>query len=557
MLHTQPAGDVTVTVGGVGGADVSVSPAILTFTTGNWDAPRTVTVTAGEDDDAKDEALATITHVVSGYGRVTASSVNVMVTDNDTEVAVSFGSAAYSAFEGGDDAEVTVRLSSPAPSPMVVSITATGRDGATVDDWLGVPRVLTFDRGDTSKSFTVTAFDDTVKDSGEVVELGFGALPDGCVPGAIDTARVTIMNDDGPVLGGAALSIEDSSSREAWGSVVFYVTLSKASSRTVAVDFATADRTALAGEDYVTTSGTLSIPAGDLSATIEVPLVDDSADESHETFTVTLSNERNAAIADASATGTILDGDPAPRIVISAVSVSESSATAELTVTLSSVSNMAVSADYVTDYGTAVGGKDYTTTSGTLSFAAGETRKTIRIEIIDDGLDEADETFAVVLSNIVNATWGYRPDSVTISDDDDLPALSINDVTISESGTCSDAASDGVCSYSSVGVAELAISQDAIGTAKRFVYFKVTLSVLSNRDVTFAYRTVNNDATADEDYVAMNGTLTIWAGYHSSVIMVGILADTTDEPEETFLIVLSNPVHATLADRTAVATITP
>ena len=82
---------------------------------------------------------------------------------------VSFGSATYSATEGGDDAEITVYLSVPAPGQVDIPLTATGHYKATPDDWLGVPTVLTFDTGDTSKSFTLVAFDDTVEDDGEMV----------------------------------------------------------------------------------------------------------------------------------------------------------------------------------------------------------------------------------------------------------------------------------------------------------------------------------------------------------------------------------------------------
>ena len=113
-------------------------------------------------------------------------------------VTISFDSATYSATEGGDDAEVTVRLSSPAPRQVDIPLTAEGLYKATPDDWSGVPAALTFSTGDTSQSFTVVAFDDTVEDNGEMVELRFGALPDGFVAGSPATATITLLNDDEP-----------------------------------------------------------------------------------------------------------------------------------------------------------------------------------------------------------------------------------------------------------------------------------------------------------------------------------------------------------------------
>ena len=133
--------------------------------------------------------------------RVTAGSVaasTVSITDNDDPAVttVSFGAATYSATEGGPDAVVTVQLSPPASSRVDIPLTAEGHDGATTDDWSGVPSALTFNTGDTSRSFTLVAFDDTVEDNGEMVELAFGTLPTGFAEGSPETARVTLMNDD-------------------------------------------------------------------------------------------------------------------------------------------------------------------------------------------------------------------------------------------------------------------------------------------------------------------------------------------------------------------------
>ena len=85
VLDAQPSADVIVTVGGASG-DVSANPTTLTFTPDNWSVPQTVTVTAGEDDDAVADAQVTLTHTVSGgdYGAVTAKNVTVTVTENDT-----------------------------------------------------------------------------------------------------------------------------------------------------------------------------------------------------------------------------------------------------------------------------------------------------------------------------------------------------------------------------------------------------------------------------------------------------------------------------------------
>ena len=182
--------------------DYSGVPESVTFESG--DTEKTFTFEATDDalDDDGESVKLTFGTLPDGVTAGDTDESTVSITDDDDpQVTVSFGSATYSATEGGDNAEVTVRLSVPAPSQVDIPLTAVGHYKATPEDWLGVPTVLTFDTGDTSKSFTLVAFDDTVEDNGEMVELGFGSLPEGFTTGSPATARVTLMNDDtNPVL---------------------------------------------------------------------------------------------------------------------------------------------------------------------------------------------------------------------------------------------------------------------------------------------------------------------------------------------------------------------
>ncbi len=114
----------------------------------------------------------------------------------------------------------------------------------------------------------------------------------------------------------------------------------------------------------------------------------DTTVEANETFAVNLSAVSGATIADASGQGTIVNDDTAPPVLptlsIADVVVTEGNAatTATFTVTLSAAAAGAVTVNYATSDGTATAGSDYTTTSGALSFAAGETTKTITVAII-------------------------------------------------------------------------------------------------------------------------------------------------------------------------------
>ena len=112
-------------------------------------------------------------------------------------------------------------------------------------------------------------------------------------------------------------SVADAEANEgADATVDFQVTLSRAfttAAHAVTVDYATADGTATAGEDYTATSGTLTFAAGETEKTVSVPILDDALDEGSETFTLRLSNAQGARIADGEAKGTIKNDDPMPK----------------------------------------------------------------------------------------------------------------------------------------------------------------------------------------------------------------------------------------------------
>ncbi len=114
-----------------------------------------------------------------------------------------------------------------------------------------------------------------------------------------------------PSVGPATLSVADArTTEETDATLEFAVTLSQAASETVTVDYATADGTAQAGQDYTATDGTLTFAAGETQKTVSVAVLDDAHDEGEETLTLTLSNASGAHIADDMATGTIANDDP-------------------------------------------------------------------------------------------------------------------------------------------------------------------------------------------------------------------------------------------------------
>ncbi len=310
---------------------------------------------------------------------------------------------------------------------------------------------------------------------------------------------------------------------------IFTVTLYPAAPFTVTVPYVTGDETALSGSDYVTTSGTLTFAPGETGHVIAVTTLSDALDEADETFTLALGDPENATLGGAVGACTLLDDDPLPTLSLNDISVTEGdsgSVNAIFTVTLSAASGREVQVGYATADGTATAAQDYIEAADGVIFAAGELTQTITVTVLGDAANEADETFTVTLSAPLNALIGDGEGIGTILNDDPLPLVSVDSVTVTEGQS---------------GPTE--------------AVFTVSLSEASGREVQVAYATVDGTATAGSDYTAISGTLTFAAGQASQPLTVTVSGDTLEEPDETFSLTLSSPVNAGLGTATGVGAI--
>jgi hypothetical protein len=202
---------------------------------------------------------------------------------------------------------------------------------------------------------------------------------------------------------------------------VFTVTLSAPSTQSITVAYATGDGTATAGSDYQAVSGTLTFAPGETSKTLSVLVTGDRSGEPTENFLVNLSGPTNATIADGQGVGTVFDDEP--RVSISDVTKTEGknrqTTLFTFTVTLSAAYDQPVTMSYRTVNGTTTTGDDYVAKSGTITFAPGETTKTITIEVKGDNKREASETFYLDLFGLSsNALFTKGRGTGTILNDD-------------------------------------------------------------------------------------------------------------------------------------------
>jgi hypothetical protein len=201
------------------------------------------------------------------------------------------------------------------------------------------------------------------------------------------------------------------------------VRLSAPSSQTVTVNYSTGGGTASAGSDYQAVSGKLSFSPGETSKSILVPVFGDRLGEPNETVFVNLHAAKNATIADGRGVVSIVDDEP--RLSINDVSQMEGNSGETLfvfTVSLSAPYDESVTVNWATADGSAlVADNDYLPDSGTLTFAPGETTKTITVRVLGDTTIEGNETFFVNLSGASNAYLTRAQGIGTILDDDGVP----------------------------------------------------------------------------------------------------------------------------------------
>jgi hypothetical protein len=448
------------------------------------------------------------------------------VLDNDPAPSLSIDDVALAEGDAGSfNADFTVTLSTASGQTVTVGYATANGTATAGSDYSATSGTLTFPPGTTARTVPVPVIGDTTVEPNETFFVNLTAPVNATI---VDGQGLgTILNDDG-----TTISIDDVTVTEGnAGTVnaVFTLDLSDPSATSVSVDYATADGTATAGSDYVAGSGTVVFPPGTLTQTVTVVVNGDVLDEPDETFFVNLSNAQGATIFDSQGLGTIADDDPAASLAINDVTVVEGNAgsvNAVFTVTLSSPSGQAVAVDFATQDGTATAGADYVAQAGTLTFPPGTTTRQVAVAVLGDLLAEPDETFFVNLSAPVNATIADGQGLGTILNDDAVPSLAINDVTVVEGNS---------------------------GTTN--ATFLVSLSAPSGQTVTVSYATADGTATAGSDYVAAAGTLAFPPGTTLLPVTVLVIGDTLAEPNETFFVNLSAPVNATIADGQGVGTI--
>jgi hypothetical protein len=322
---------------------------------------------------------------------------------------------------GTSTASFDVTLSEPAESDVTVNFaTADGSATTANNDYASNSGPLTFTPGDTTRFVTVDVNGDTTSEGDEDFSVTLSGAVGATIPAATGTATGTIIDDEGS----PAVSVEDAppvtEGDSGTTNATFEVTLSHDSASQITVDYATVAGTALVPDDLQSASDTVTFAAGDTSEDVNVPVVGDIVDESDERFTLDLSNPQGALAADMEGKGFITDDDTT-RVSVSDTSATEGSGPAAFTIRLTKPSSQNVGVAYGTADGSAKANTDYVAKSATLSFAEGETSKTVDVSLINDRVHEPRETFSLSVDQTLNAELGDGVGTATIRDNDRAP----------------------------------------------------------------------------------------------------------------------------------------
>ncbi|WP_181883661.1 putative Ig domain-containing protein [Sphingorhabdus pulchriflava] len=484
--------------------------------------------------------------VLSGTTSAAAGpySVTIRVTDSSTGVGTNFQLQPFTltvsppptvsiavtpasvSEDGATNLTYTVTRSLNLSSPTTVNITTAGTATSGVDYTGGVATVV-IPANATTATITINPSVDGSVEPDETVTL-IVAAGTGYSVGAPSNAVGTILNDDVP---SATIAVSPAAVAEDGApNLVYTVTLSQAPNSPVSINY-TVGGTAANGTDYATITSPLIINTGQTTGTITVNPTADTSIESDETVSITLAAGAGYTVGvPNNAVGTILNDD-LPNLTINDVTLNEGNAgitNATFTVSLSAPAGPGgVTFNIATANGSATAGTDYVAQSLTAqTIPAGSSTYIFTVLLNGDTLNEPSESYFVNVTSAVNAVVVDGQGVGTITNDDPLPSLSINDVSVTEGNA---------------------------GTVN--AVFTVNLSAASGQTVAVNYATANGTATQPADYTNTSGTLTFTPGQTSRTITVPVIGETVPEANETYFVNLSGATNAIIADNQGLGTI--
>ena len=499
-----------------GGLDYTITPSPLVLIPGKTMAEILVQI----NDDNIDEPDETITVTLGTPTNANLASPDthtVTILDNDDPPIVSFSLSDQSNSE--DLAQlVTLQLSNPSSWDLTVPFTVSGTAQGGGVDYTITSSPIIVPALDTTANIVINVVDDLLDEYDETVVVTLEDPIINGTKGSPDVHTATILDNDDPP--SAFFTWQDQSAEEADGSMVVEIQLTAISTKDITVPF-TVSGTADPSEDYSIDPGPFFIPAGDISDSITITILDDGdPTEDDETVDVTMGTPTNAFKGSPSVhTATIVNTYVKPTVAFtsSSITVDENAGIFTIEAAISHASPVDVVVPFsVGGSATRGGGNDYTMTGSPLTIPAGSATGKITVTVNDDSLDEFDETIVVTMGNPVAATKGSPSVfTATILDNDAAPS-----VVLTSTGTT---------------------QPESVGS----VTVSVQLSAVSSKTITVPF-ILTGDATqgAGMDFTITASPLTIAPGATTADILINVNDDSVIELSEQVIVTLGAPTNA-------------
>jgi len=502
------------------GTDYVLPAGPITIPAGATSASIDVTVNGDVIVENNETFEITLNTVSSGPGTISATdnvAIGTILNDDNYVVSIDDETDIVEGNSGGWAKPFTVRLDSAGEADLTVAYSATGLTAVQGIDFFRPADSVTIPAGDTSITFDVGIMGESIVENDETFEIALGAVTGPGIVSATDgVGSGTIKNDDFYTIGIADIgSIAEGDAGST--TETFTVSIDQAGEVDVTIDYTVDGGSALEDTDFSAADGSVTIPAGDTTASIDVTIFGDTDVEQNETFDINLGLVSGAAGVvgiENVGTGTIVNDDSY------AVSIADEPAIAEgnsgtspaaFTVSLDRAGEQDVTVNYSVLAGTATDTVDMTAATGSIVIAAGATSGTINVDIIGDTVVENDETFAVQIDSISG------PGMVPTPADGEALGTILNDDSF-----------------------EIAIDSISVSEADAKATFTVSVVQAGDIDVSvdFATGDAGDTATADADYTSASGVALIAAGTSSTTIEIDLLDDTLYELDETFTVAL-------------------
>jgi len=496
------------------GEDFTLSTHSLTIPAGSLSGVITLSAIA----DFLDEALEQITLTIlpppgTNLGSIPTQQVSIL--DDDPEPTIEFVAASTEVSEGAGTISIAIALSEPSGQSISVSSVLSGT-ATIVEDYTLTPALVELQPGATSATFDVIVEQDLIHELPETITLSL-QNPIAATLGSLNTHTVTIEDDDAAPL--IRFSSATSTISEGEGTVFIGVELSAPSEVNTTVELAFSG-SASSGTDYLAPASTLFIPAEQTDATIELTLQDDLVHESTETIQISLSLPSGATLGEpANHTLSIVDNESIPTLTLDSLppSILESAEPLDIGVTLSHTTSSSVSVSFSFG-GTATQGSDYSISATSITIPPESVSGNLTLELTDDILSEDLEVIEIQMTEVVGAQLG-SPQSATIDllDDEGAPVVFF----------------------------ELAGSSASEGELAHTV--KLIMSHPVATAVTVPIQLMGS-ATDLVDLTVTPIPATFAPGQTESILTVALLEDDLDEPEETLLIEIEQPIGANIGN---------